>query len=129
VSQVLVVSVPVAGTACTEVWADITDAGEVQTLRIVGDLCLDVRDRVRTALDSLTFGPHLRLDAAGVNFMDSTGLAILLNLRGDRTVCLVGQSPVVARLLDLVDPYHQFFAADDLNEPVSTTIEAAPASA
>jgi len=86
-----------------------TDAAEADvTVTVAGEIDLDTAGRFRdAALSALTAAPKtLRLDLAGVSFMDSTGLHALMatkrraDLAGVQLV-LTRPSPTVARLLDL----------------------------
>lgn len=77
--------------------------------RLVGELDLATVERAREFLESsLQEGSWLRLDLSGLEFMDSTGIHLLIQLsRRARSlepvsrVCLEAVSPAVRRVLDV----------------------------
>jgi anti-anti-sigma factor len=78
--------------------------------------------------------PHLVLDLAGVTFMDSTGLKVLLSIQqrvelAHGSLAVVGTTRPVRRILELTG-LHASFAlydtADDVPEPPAVTGDAAP---
>lgn len=58
--------------------------GEVTWVKLLGDIDLTVEDPLRESLDQLIREGHRRLlvDLAGVSFIDSAGLAIMLHIAG-----------------------------------------------
>lgn len=80
--------------------------GGVPTVQLRGELDADSAPRVRCLLESLTAPerPALLLSLAGLSYIDSTGLGVLvagLKQAMDRsgTLVLAAPSPVVARVL------------------------------
>lgn len=69
-------------------------------LRLVGDLDLSTAGAVREAFSRID-GP-IRLDLAGVRFIDSTGIALLLERRRRTPVTLVHASGPVRQVMNLM---------------------------
>ena len=79
----------------------------VLVLQVEGDLDIGSTDALRSALDAAEReGDIVRIDAAGVSFLDSTALGVLLasaqrlSTRGGRLE-LINVSPAVRRILDM----------------------------
>jgi anti-anti-sigma factor len=63
---------------------EVTAAGDRSTITLVGELDLDSVDRLRpVAEEQLSSGAYasVSLDMAGLTFVDSSGLALLVELR------------------------------------------------
>jgi len=80
---------------------------EVTVLHVEGELDIGSADALRAALDEAeTQGDIVRIDARGVQFLDSTALGVLLAsaqrlaARGGRLE-LMNASPAVRRVLDM----------------------------
>lgn len=98
-------------------WAVVTVAGEVdlQTASQLGDHTLEAMHSV---------SPKVVLDLAGVTFMDSTGLKVLMTIRrrtelAGGALALVGVSRTVKRLLG-VTGLDRTFAMHDTVEEATT---------
>jgi anti-anti-sigma factor len=88
----------------------VTHAGEATTVTLVGEIDLSTSTQLNRELDVLLDGTpvsgRLRIDLAGVTFMDTTGVAVLLKARrralelGCRFV-VSSTSPAIARLFDI----------------------------
>jgi anti-sigma B factor antagonist len=79
----------------------------VLVLQVDGELDIGSTDALRSALDAAEReGDIVRIDAAGVSFLDSTALGVLLasaqrlSARGGRLE-LINVSPAVRRILDM----------------------------
>ncbi|MDX6522153.1 MAG: hypothetical protein QOJ31_1364 [Gaiellales bacterium] len=79
----------------------------VTVLEVRGELDIGSADALRTALDAAeSMGDIIRLDAAAVQFLDSTALGVMLAsaqrlaARGGRLE-LMNASPAVRRILDM----------------------------
>lgn len=84
----------------------ITRIGDHAGLRLVGEIDLACADELSGALDeAVRAGGDVTLDVAGVEFMDSSGLHMLLraarDLQGKGNLVLRHPSEAVRRLLDL----------------------------
>lgn len=77
----------------------LTDAGSMRTLKLEGKLLAPWTDEVRAACDAATAERvTLRLDLAGVAFVDPSGAELLREL-ARRNVKLVACSPFVETLI------------------------------
>lgn len=72
------------GMAVTELTADFTDEGDQSVLTLTGELDIDsvaeLRERAQQHLAAGHF-QQLTLDLAGLTFLDSSGLGLLLEIR------------------------------------------------
>jgi anti-sigma B factor antagonist len=81
--------------------------GDALVLRAAGELDVATTPELRAAIDRAVAGgcAELRLDLAGIEFIDSTGISALLaareQMQGRGAVRLVGTSTAVDRALDL----------------------------
>jgi anti-anti-sigma factor len=94
---------------------DVTHVNGRVAVVVVGEIDLDTAPMLHTTLDSIEATSHITVDCAGVDFMDSTGLAVVLR-HSTRTseaggsVVIRRPSPSVLRLLEwcclehLLDP-------------------------
>jgi len=85
-----------------------TNAGGCTRLRVGGDIDLATADDLRQRLETIIDGREVdvEIDMAHVDFCDSTGLHVLLNVHhrlevDRRRMCVVNASPPVQRLLDV----------------------------
>jgi anti-sigma B factor antagonist len=81
-------------------------------LTVRGEIDLSNADEIQRAATA-TEGDRIVLDLAGVTFMDSSGLSMLLRLRDIRPVHLVAISDAVAHILDVTGMLKLF----DLSAP------------
>ena len=82
------------------------------TLRLTGELDLVTAPALNEELAK--HGPGVVLDLAGVEFLDSTGLVLLMESARDRGVVLRREvSPAVARLLEVTKTEQLFTWAEE----------------
>ena len=74
---------------------DVTHANGRVIVAVVGEVDLDTAPFVQTTLEAIDPTSHVVVDCAGLDFMDSTGLAVLLR-RSTRSA-EAGGSPRVRR--------------------------------
>ncbi len=83
--------------------------GNTLKVSVSGELDLKVADRFREALDTYLDrhpGSNLLLDLSRVNFIDSSGLGVILGRykrlsKGGRVMVISGAKPQVRRILEL----------------------------
>ena len=106
-------------------------SGDRAVITVAGEVDLEsANDLGEHALEALrSVSPHLVLDLAGVTFMDSTGLKVLMTIQrrtalAGGSLALVGVSRTVHRLLSLTG-LDQTFA---VHESVAEAVAAAPST-
>jgi anti-sigma B factor antagonist len=83
------------------------DEGSVRTLTVRGDLDMDSSPTLRDAIKkSLTSGATLRVELSGVGYIDSSGVAVLIQghkwaLKSQVPFILVAPSPKVQAVIKL----------------------------
>jgi anti-anti-sigma factor len=92
----------------------------VLLIAIRGELDLAVSDELEAILDAVAEKTDVLVDLSGCEFLDSTGLAVLINARRDsrevgRRFVLCAPGPQVARLLEVTGL--------DREDVVSPTVE------
>src|SRR3712207_6032829 len=82
--------------------------GPVATVTVVGEVDLATSTRLNRELDAvLDRAPErLRIDLAGVGFMDTSGIAVLIKARRramelDARFTVISTSPAIGRLLEI----------------------------
>ena len=75
------------------------DRPEPSTLRLEGEIDFASFEPLRAAMDSI-FGA-VRLEMAGIDFLDSSGLRVILDRLKSGPVTLVSPSPRIVRLIEL----------------------------
>lgn len=76
-------------------------------LAVTGEIDLATAEQLAAHLDPLPGdGPEVRVDLAGVSFLDSSGLRVLIEAhqrgeRAGRAVVFTGVTPLVQRILEL----------------------------
>ena len=87
---------------------------EGTTVRVQGELDLESAPALERALSQLAAGGRLLIDLDAVEFMDSSGLAVLLRARqaaqqnGHRLAVRFAGSPTIARLFELTGTSDHF---------------------
>lgn len=96
--------------------------GERAVVTVAGEVDLETASQLGDhALAALQDTPHLVLDLTGVDFMDSTGLKVLLNVQrrvelAQGSLALVGPSRAVRKILSLTGLDEAFAVHDTLAE-------------
>ncbi|MFI5671025.1 STAS domain-containing protein [Streptomyces sp. NPDC051704] len=100
--------------------------GDVRIVVMSGEFDMDNVAALRTAMDPAAPGvARYVLDVAGVTFVDSTALSVLLLPALERPVVLAGTAPArLARLLELTGADIAFATAPDVAE--ATTMQLPP---
>jgi anti-sigma B factor antagonist len=82
---------------------DVADEDGTPVFRVSGELDMPTAARVRTAVDTALAGARGRVvfDMSGLDFMDSSGLALLLSVAQRVPVEVRKPSPIVRRLIQL----------------------------
>lgn len=83
---------------------------DTPTVRVVGQVDLSTRDRLAEVLDdAIRSGHDLVVDCTQVQFIDASGITVLLSAAravGDGHLRLVGVHGLLARIIDLLDLTH-----------------------
>ena len=94
---------------------EFIDDGSGVTVLVVGDVDMDTARALATQLDRAVegFAGDVTVDLAGVTFLDSTGLHVLLRARAalislDRGLLLAGPSRAATRIFELAGLQDQF---------------------
>ena len=94
-----------------------TTEGDVSVVQVAGELDANSADRLRSAFDEVFAGgsPTVVADLAGVSFIDSSGLSVLIyayKQAGERDGGLTVRSPsdTVKRLLDMTGQSERFLS-------------------
>ena len=85
-------------------WLEAQDEDGTLVLRIFGELDVTSADDVRSAVDAALGGGAERVvfDLGGLEFMDSSGIALLLSVNGKvREVLVRNPTAIIRRLLEL----------------------------
>lgn len=90
----------------SKLFIEQASAEGVTRVAVAGEIDMSNEDELRRRLaEAAAIGLRLELDLAGVEFMDSSGLRALIEVRRDVAVgsmlVLTGVSPAVARLLEV----------------------------
>jgi anti-sigma B factor antagonist len=106
---------------------DTTDSGDWTVVEVRGEVDLYTAPRLKTLLTELTGGGRNRLavDFSGVEFMDSTGLGVLISgLKRCReaggTLALVGPTESVRKVLGITGLDQVFTIHDELADVTGT---------
>ncbi|HUC58459.1 MAG TPA: STAS domain-containing protein [Streptosporangiaceae bacterium] len=79
--------------------------GRTLILRLTGELDLTSTDRILSDIDAVLDGEHddIAFDLSGLNFMDSSGIALLLSVsrRVGGNLELRDPTPIIRRLIEL----------------------------
>lgn len=103
--------------------------GERAVVTVVGEVDLETASHLGDhALEALQDTPHLVLDLTGVDFMDSTGLKVLLSTQrraelAGGSLALVGPSRAVRKILSLTGLDQTFAVHDTLDEALAASPE------
>ena len=91
-----------------ELEVHVDRSGDVATVRVVGEIDLSTSTQLNRALDGVLEArpTRLRLDLMEVEFMDTTGVAVLLKARrraleADCRLTVTSSSPTITRLLEV----------------------------
>jgi anti-anti-sigma factor len=110
--------------------------GERAVVSVGGEVDLGTASQLNdTALDALReVSPNLVLDLAGVTFMDSTGLKVLLTISrraelADGSFAVAGATRSVRRVLSLTGLDQTFALYDTVEDALAATSGTSPASA
>ncbi len=90
-------------------------------VKVAGEIDVQTAGRLRETLEELSRGRHdVVLDMAEVEFMDSTGLGLLLSARKRGRLSLRGLSDRALQLMQMTGLYETFeIAPDGSTEPSS----------
>jgi anti-anti-sigma factor len=99
---------------------ELIDDGSGVTIRVVGDVDMDTASVLGAQLDRAVegFPGEVTVDLAGVTFLDSMGLCVLLRARTalialDRGLVVAGPSRAAARIFERAGLQHTFRLAGE----------------
>jgi anti-sigma B factor antagonist len=104
----------------------IRDAGEAKIVEVDGDVDLGTSpDLRRTLLDALRVSPKLALNLAAIRYIDSSGIATLLEVLKDsqrlgKQFVLFGLSPAVQQVFRLTHVIRIFQVFDSEQEALGS---------
>ncbi|WP_371639034.1 STAS domain-containing protein [Streptomyces virginiae] len=107
---------------------EMRSEGDVRIVVMAGEFDMDTLAELRLAMDPRASGvARFVLDVAGVTFIDSTALSVLLQPALERPVVLAGTVPPrMARILEITGADVAFATAPDVTE--ATTMVVPPRS-
>ncbi|MFD3698895.1 STAS domain-containing protein [Streptomyces sp. NPDC058646] len=107
-------------------YVETRSEGNVRIVVMAGEFDMDTVEQLRTAMDPSVPGvARFVLDVAGVTFVDSTALSVMLQPALDRPVVLAGEVPHrLARLLEMTGADRAFAHAVDVAE--ATVVDLPP---
>jgi anti-sigma B factor antagonist len=113
-----------------------TDAGEYVTMQLVGDLDLEGAPELTAELKALIGPRPVVLDLSGVEFMDSSGLGVLVGAHKEAAalggaLVLAAPGPRVQKIFKITKLHKVFTVHETLEEAVTglaapVEVEAAP---